>query len=89
MGICVVKDVPEELKSLIFPCFERTEKTFGNRLFWKKGDLLLMSFTKIVSGSDIDCCKVISAQAVLEEDIWNMEYEKGKFPTAGISMGQL
>lgn len=48
-----------------------------------------MSFTKIVSGSDIDCCKVISAQAVLEEDIWNMEYEKGKFPTAGIPMGQL
>ena len=38
-------------------------------------------------GSVIDCCKVISAQAVLEEDIWNMEYGKGKFPTAGIPMG--
>ena len=40
-------------------------------------------------GSVIDCCKVISAQAVLEEDIWEMEYEKGKFPAAGIPMGAI
>ena len=38
-------------------------------------------------GSVIDCCKVISAQAVLDEDIWEMEYQKGKFPTGGIPMG--
>lgn len=38
-------------------------------------------------GSVIDCCKVISAQAMLDEDIWNMEYGSGKFPTAGIPMG--
>lgn len=38
-------------------------------------------------GSVIDCCKVISAQALLDEDIWEMEYEKGKFPTAGIPVG--
>lgn len=38
-------------------------------------------------GSVIDCCKVISAQAVLEEDIWDMEYQAGKFPAAGIPMG--
>ncbi len=38
-------------------------------------------------GSVIDCCKVVSAQAMLEEDIWNMEYGKGKFPTEGIPMG--
>lgn len=38
-------------------------------------------------GSVIDCCKVISAQAMTEEDIWNMEYTAGKFPAAGISMG--
>ena len=41
----------------------------------------------IGGGSVIDCCKVISAQAMLEEDIWNMEYQSGKFPTAGIPMG--
>lgn len=38
-------------------------------------------------GSVIDCCKVLSAQAVLDEDIWSMEYEKGQFPTAGIPVG--
>ena len=38
-------------------------------------------------GSVIDCCKVISAQAELDEDIWDMEYGKGQFPTAGIPMG--
>lgn len=38
-------------------------------------------------GSVIDCCKVISAQAQMSEDIWDMEYGKGKFPAAGIPMG--
>lgn len=34
-------------------------------------------------GSVIDCCKVISAQAMLAEDIWDMEYKSGKFPIVG------
>jgi len=38
-------------------------------------------------GSVIDCCKVVSAQATLEEDIWDMEYKSGKFPTTGILIG--
>ena len=38
-------------------------------------------------GSVVDCCKVVSVQTVLDEDIWNMEYSKGQFPTAGIPMG--
>ena len=38
-------------------------------------------------GSVVDCCKVISAQAVLDEDIWRMEYERGQFPTSGVPMG--
>lgn len=38
-------------------------------------------------GSVIDCCKVVSAQAVLDEDIWDMEYGRGIFPAAGIPMG--
>lgn len=38
-------------------------------------------------GSVIDCCKVVSAQALLDEDIWDMEYGKGQFPAAGIPMG--
>lgn len=38
-------------------------------------------------GSVIDCCKVVSVQAMTEEDIWSMEYQSGKFPTVGIPMG--
>lgn len=38
-------------------------------------------------GSVIDCCKVIAAQAKLDEDIWQMEYSSYKFPTEGIRMG--
>lgn len=38
-------------------------------------------------GSVIDCCKVISVQAMTEEDIWDMEYTQGKFPTKGIPIG--
>lgn len=38
-------------------------------------------------GSVVDCCKVIAVQARTQEDIWNMEYTSGKFPTSGIPMG--
>ncbi len=38
-------------------------------------------------GSVIDCCKVISAQAAMEGDIWTLEYQEGKFPATGIPMG--
>ena len=38
-------------------------------------------------GSVIDCCKVISAQAMLKGDIWALEYQDGKFPATGIPMG--
>lgn len=38
-------------------------------------------------GSVIDCCKVVSAQAMLSEDIWDMEYKKGKVPVEGVPLG--
>lgn len=37
-------------------------------------------------GSVIDCCKVISAQAMLSEDIFEMEYGAHRFPAQGIPM---
>lgn len=47
-----------------------------------------VDFILAVGGSSvIDCCKVISAQSTAEEDIWDMEYGSGKFPTTGIPMG--
>ncbi len=38
-------------------------------------------------GSVIDCCKIVSAQAKLSEDIWNFEYGKGGQPKEFIPMG--
>ena len=38
-------------------------------------------------GSVIDCCKIVSAQAKLDEDIWAMENEKKKTPSEFIPLG--
>lgn len=38
-------------------------------------------------GSVIDCCKVVSAQTKLDEDIWEFEYVKGGKPSEFIPMG--
>lgn len=38
-------------------------------------------------GSVIDCCKIVSAQAKTDDDIWNNETVKKKFPTEFIPMG--
>lgn len=38
-------------------------------------------------GSVIDCCKIIAAQAKTDEDIWEMEFTKGKYPTEYLPMG--
>ena len=38
-------------------------------------------------GSVIDCCKIVSAQAKLAEDIWDMENVKKNYPAEFIPMG--
>ena len=38
-------------------------------------------------GSVSDCCKVISAQARAEEDLWELEYTKHTYPTKFIPLG--
>lgn len=40
-------------------------------------------------GSVIDCCKIVAAQAMTDEDIWTMEMEKHQFPKAAIKMGAI
>ena len=40
-------------------------------------------------GSVSDCCKVISAQAKLDEDIWERENTKHTFPTESIPLGTI
>ena len=38
-------------------------------------------------GSVIDCCKIVSAQAKLDEDMWEYQYTQKKLPTEYIPMG--
>ena len=38
-------------------------------------------------GSVIDCCKIVSAQALLDTDIWDYEYAEHKIPSSFIPMG--
>lgn len=38
-------------------------------------------------GSVIDCCKIVSAQAMLEGDIWELEMDKRGAPTRFLPMG--
>ena len=38
-------------------------------------------------GSVIDCCKIVSAQAMLDKDIWDMWYDEHRLPTKFIPMG--
>ena len=38
-------------------------------------------------GSVSDCCKIVSAQALLDEDIWEMEMTKHTFPCRFIPLG--
>lgn len=40
-------------------------------------------------GSVIDCCKIVSAQAKLNEDIWELETVKKVFPTNFVPMGAI
>ena len=38
-------------------------------------------------GSVIDCCKIVSAQAKSDEDIWEMQYTKHRYPTEFVPTG--
>lgn len=46
-----------------------------------------VDFILAVGGSSvIDCCKIVSAQAKLDEDIWDMEMTKKTFPIEFVPM---
>ena len=76
------KEIVEFSGIMSNPTYAKVQE--GAALVRQKGVDFILA---VGGGSVIDCCKVISAQAVLEEDIWEMEYQKGKFPMDGIPMG--
>ena len=50
---------------------------------YRKVDFILA----VGGGSVLDCCKVVSAQAKLDGDLWDYEYSEKKVPTEFIPMG--
>lgn len=56
----------------------------GARLAREKGVDFILA---VGGGSVIDCCKIISSQAKLDCDIWDMEFYEHKYPTEFIPMG--
>lgn len=58
----------------------------GARLVREKGVDFILA---VGGGSAIDCCKIMSAQAKLDEDIWEMENTKKCYPSEFIPMGAI
>ncbi|MBQ8047503.1 MAG: iron-containing alcohol dehydrogenase [Prevotella sp.] len=64
------------------PTYEKVQE--GARLARQNN----VSFILAVGGGSVsDCCKIVSAQACLDADIWDYEYASRQVPTAFIPMG--
>ena len=76
------KNVVEFTGIMSNPTYEKVQEGAGiakaNRI-----DFILA----VGGGSVIDCCKIVSAQARLEKDIWDYEYVEYAAPTDFIPMG--
>lgn len=55
----------------------------GAKLVRENGIDLILA---VGGGSVIDCCKIISAQAKTDEDIWKMEFEHHTYPSSFVPM---
>ena len=64
------------------PTYDKVQE--GAQLVRKYGIDFILA---VGGGSVIDCCKIVSAQARLDEDIWEMQYTKHQFPTEFVPMG--
>ena len=64
------------------PTYDKVQE--GAQLVRKYGIDFILA---VGGGSIIDCCKIVSAQARLDEDIWDMQYTRHQFPTKFVPMG--
>lgn len=87
-----VKSILEELKKTVIdfsgimsnPTYQKVQE--GAMLVRQEQIDFILA---VGGGSVIDCCKVISAQSMLEEDLYDYEYKLGKVPTKGVPMGAI
>lgn len=66
------------------PTYKKVQE--GAVLARKKGVSFILA---IGGGSVIDCCKIIAAQAVNDQDIWEMEFKNHKYPKEFLPMGAI
>lgn len=66
------------------PTYEKVQE--GARLAREKPVDLILA---VGGGSVSDCCKIISAQAKLNEDIWEMQTVKHTYPSEFIPLGTI
>ncbi|MBR1899444.1 MAG: iron-containing alcohol dehydrogenase [Lachnospiraceae bacterium] len=82
----ILKDVGKEVTEftgiMSNPTYAKVQEG-ANLVKEKSIDFILA----VGGGSVIDCCKIISAQAKLSKDIWELEYSDHKQPTEFIPMG--
>lgn len=66
------------------PTYKKVQE--GAALAKEKGVDFILA---VGGGSVIDCCKIIAAQAVTGQDIWEMEFKNHVYPTMFIPMGAI
>jgi alcohol dehydrogenase YqhD (iron-dependent ADH family) len=66
------------------PTYQKVQE--GAALAKEKGVDFILA---VGGGSVIDCCKIIAAQAVTEEDIWEMEFTNHVYPSEYLPMGAI
>lgn len=76
------KDIVEFAGIMPNPTYEKVQE--GARLARERDVDFILA---VGGGSVFDCCKIVSAQAKLDEDIHEFEHVQGKIPTQFIPMG--
>ena len=76
------KEIVEFCGIMSNPTYAKVQE--GAKLARERGVDFILA---VGGGSVIDCCKIVSAQARLDADIWDYEYGEHKQPTEFIPMG--
>lgn len=76
------KEIVEFSGIMSNPTYKKVQE--GAALAREKGVDFILA---VGGGSVIDCCKIIAAQAVTEDDIWRMEFTEHIYPTKYLPMG--